>query len=68
MNTITSSRTVHRGSFRIMQALNAFLSDLARRHRTRRDEALLLGKPDHILRDIGIGRSEIPSVVRRGKR
>jgi uncharacterized protein YjiS (DUF1127 family) len=35
-----------------------------RNHRLRRDEAFLLSQPDYMLRDIGIGRSEIEAAVR----
>ena len=33
-------------------------------NRRRRDEALLLAQPDYMLRDIGLGRSEIEAAVR----
>ena len=39
------------------------LATLARRSRMRRDEAFLLRQPDHMLRDIGIGRSEIYAAI-----
>jgi uncharacterized protein YjiS (DUF1127 family) len=33
----------------------------------RRDERQLMEMPDHLLKDIGIGRSQIPSAVRLGR-
>jgi uncharacterized protein YjiS (DUF1127 family) len=33
----------------------------------RRDERQLMEMPDYLLKDIGIGRSEIPGVVRQGR-
>lgn len=33
----------------------------------RRDERHLMEMPDYLLKDIGIGRSEIPSAVRQGR-
>jgi uncharacterized protein YjiS (DUF1127 family) len=33
----------------------------------RRDEAWLQGQPDYLLRDIGIGRTEIDSIIRNGR-
>jgi uncharacterized protein YjiS (DUF1127 family) len=35
--------------------------------RIRRDEAFLKRQPDHLLRDIGLERSEIGTIVRRGR-
>lgn len=32
----------------------------------RRDERLLLGQPDHLLRDVGIARRDIRAVLRSG--
>jgi uncharacterized protein YjiS (DUF1127 family) len=34
----------------------------------RRDERMLLEMPDHQLKDLGIGRADIPRVVREGRR
>lgn len=39
-----------------------------RRRQMRRDEMWLLRQPDYLLRDIGIDRSEIEAIVRRGQR
>lgn len=33
----------------------------------RRDERLLMEKPDDLLKDIGIGRADIPRAVREGR-
>ena len=41
---------------------------IARIVRIRRDRARLEEFPDHLLRDIGIGRSEIRSITRFGRR
>jgi len=35
--------------------------------RLRRDEALLWRQPDYLLRDIGVGRSEIERIIRKGR-
>jgi uncharacterized protein YjiS (DUF1127 family) len=37
------------------------------RRRIRRDEAWLQRQPDHLLRDVGLDRSEISAVVRNGR-
>jgi uncharacterized protein YjiS (DUF1127 family) len=37
------------------------------RRRMRRDAAWLQGQPDYLLRDIGIGRTEIDSIIRNGR-
>jgi uncharacterized protein YjiS (DUF1127 family) len=48
--------------------LPSFLARMAtgwmRWHRRRRDEAVLQAQPDYMLRDIGLGRSEIEAAVR----
>jgi len=37
------------------------------RQRLRRDQSWLQRQPDYMLRDIGIGRSEIESIIRKGR-
>jgi len=51
----------------IANAISACWSAVVRHRATRRDEHFLLSQPDYILRDIGIGRSEIEAAV-RGRR
>ncbi len=43
------------------------IGSIARIVRIRRDRAMLDEFPDHLLRDIGIGRSEIRSITRFGR-
>jgi uncharacterized protein YjiS (DUF1127 family) len=49
---------------RFSDAFGHIMSGLMRWHRRRRDEALLQAQPDYMLRDIGLGRSEIEAAVR----
>jgi len=57
-----------RGSQNLAAAGIAFLGNWLRRMgqhgAARRDARFLMSQPDHILRDIGIGRSEIERAVR----
>ena len=48
---------------RVVDLAIRLFAALARRSRLRRDEAFLLGQPDYMLRDIGIGRSEIYTAI-----
>jgi uncharacterized protein YjiS (DUF1127 family) len=48
---------------RAMALPRRLLEALIRRGRMRRDEAFLLSQPDYMLRDIGIGRSEIYAAI-----
>ncbi|MBK8159295.1 MAG: DUF1127 domain-containing protein [Rhodospirillaceae bacterium] len=47
--------------------LGTWLRRLIEAHRRRRDVARLESLPDHMLRDIGISRSEIDRSVREGR-
>ena len=51
----------------IADAIGACWSAIVRHRATRRDAYFLMSQPDYILRDIGIGRSEIETAV-RGRR
>jgi uncharacterized protein YjiS (DUF1127 family) len=42
-------------------------ASLARSYRIRQDRRALQSMPDHMLRDIGVSRSEIDSVLRYGR-
>jgi uncharacterized protein YjiS (DUF1127 family) len=48
----------------LTHAIAACWKAMALHRAMRRDEYFLLGQPDYILRDIGIGRGEIESAVR----
>ena len=51
----------------LAHAIGACWRSMVRHRATRRDAYFLMSQPDYILRDIGIGRSEIESAV-RGRR
>lgn len=51
----------------VRSALKAFGNYLERRQRIRSDRIQLMSKPDHMLKDIGIKRSEIDFVVNHGR-
>ena len=47
--------------------LRAWLARFQAWRRIRRDEAFLKRQPDHLLKDIGLERSEIQTTVRNGR-
>ncbi len=51
----------------LLEGLRAALARFTRKRRLRRDEQDLRGLSDHVLRDMGIGRSEILATVWRGR-
>ena len=57
-------RQIARGAVRTMALAIGFL---ARAYRARRDSRHLLGLDDYLLKDMGIARSEIGTIVRDGQ-
>jgi uncharacterized protein YjiS (DUF1127 family) len=55
-------------AFGVVAAVARGLMAAARWWRIRQDEHLLLSQPEHLLRDIGIDRRQIPTVLRTGLR
>jgi uncharacterized protein YjiS (DUF1127 family) len=58
-----AARTEIHGA-RLPEFFKRTLAQCLRWNRRRRDEALLQAQPDYMLRDIGLGRSEIEAAVR----
>ncbi len=52
---------------RVWAGLRATIAARARTWIARRDARLLMEMPDYLLKDIGIGRSQISSAVRQGR-
>jgi uncharacterized protein YjiS (DUF1127 family) len=52
---------------RVWARLRTALAAGAQAWSARRAERILLEMPDHLLKDIGIGRSNIPRAVRQGR-
>lgn len=50
---------------RLMHALRSWRRRAAERRRSRADTLHLAGMSDHELRDLGIGRSQLPSIADR---
>ncbi|MCR6478786.1 DUF1127 domain-containing protein [Variovorax sp. ZS18.2.2] len=50
---------------RLMHALHDWRRRAAQRRRSRADSHHLAGMSDHELRDLGIGRSEVPELIDR---
>jgi uncharacterized protein YjiS (DUF1127 family) len=72
MTQMTAAPT--RKSMRMSAALPQTLGLLGRliarwlsRQRLRRDQAWLQSQPDYMLRDIGVSRGEIETIIRRGR-
>jgi uncharacterized protein YjiS (DUF1127 family) len=71
--TVTPNRsvspftTLRDASGRAWAGLRTALAAGVRAWIARRDERQLLEMPDYLLKDIGIGRSQIPSAVRQGR-
>lgn len=64
VSTITSLRDA---SGRALAGLRTTVAAGVRAWIDRRDERQLMEMPDYLLKDIGIGRSEIPGAVRQGR-
>jgi uncharacterized protein YjiS (DUF1127 family) len=52
----------------ILTAARTLAADLKERRRIAEDYRKLSEMPDHILKDMGIGRSELPYLTRYGQR
>ena len=72
---MTTNTTISHGSMRSSlrvaenriatpSAIAGWWRAMLQRSQARRDARFLLGQPDHLLRDIGLARSEIAAVVR----
>jgi uncharacterized protein YjiS (DUF1127 family) len=57
-------RQAARAAVRVVAVI---LAPLARAHRARRDAAHLMGLHDNLLKDIGVSRGEIETIVRTGR-
>ncbi|HKP23267.1 MAG TPA: DUF1127 domain-containing protein [Dongiaceae bacterium] len=65
--SVSSTTTLRDPSGRAWVRLRTLLAAGVQAWIARRDERQLMEMPDHLLKDIGIGRSEIPSAVRQGR-
>jgi uncharacterized protein YjiS (DUF1127 family) len=71
--TVTPNRsvspitTLRDASGRAWAGLRTALTAGVRAWIARRDERYLMEMPDYLLKDVGIGRSEIPGAVRQGR-
>lgn len=65
--SVSPITTLRDASGRALAGLRTTLAAGVRALIARRDERHLMEMPDYLLKDIGIGRSEIPSAVRQGR-
>ena len=65
--SVSPITTLRDASGRALAGLRTTLAAGVRALIARRDERHLMEMPDYLLKDIGIGRSEILSVVRQGR-
>ena len=65
--SVSPITTLRDASGRALAGLRMTLAAGVRALIARRDERHLMEMPDYLLKDIGIGRSEILSVVRQGR-
>lgn len=65
--SVSTITTLRDASGRAWAGLRTTLAAGVRGWIARRDERHLMEMPDYLLKDIGIGRSEIPSAVRQGR-
>ena len=65
--SVSPISTIRDASGRALAGLRTTFAAGLRGLIARRDERQLMEMPDYLLKDIGIGRSEIPSAVRQGR-
>jgi uncharacterized protein YjiS (DUF1127 family) len=65
--SVSPTTTLRDTSSRAWAGLRTTLAAGVRAWIARRDERDLMEMPDYLLKDIGIGRGEIPSAVRQGR-
>jgi uncharacterized protein YjiS (DUF1127 family) len=65
--SVSSTITLRDASGRAWTRLRTLLALGVQAWIARRDERQLMEMPDYLLRDIGVGRSEISSAVRQGR-
>ena len=65
--SVSPTTTLRDASGRAWARLRTTLAAGVRTWIARRDERHLMEMPDYLLKDIGIGRSEISSAVRQGR-
>jgi uncharacterized protein YjiS (DUF1127 family) len=65
--SVLAITTLRAASGRAWAGLRTTLAAGARAWIARRDQRQLMEMPDYLLKDLGIGRSEIPSAVRQGR-
>ena len=66
-SSVSPNNTLRDTSGRVWPKLRTALAAGVQAWIARRDERLLMEMPDYLLKDIGIGRSEIPGAVRQGR-